>query len=57
MKMVDDVNVSKFCGCRFIGNVDWVFEWEIPDWKGFELGVSRTFPLCVIVIELTKAGG
>ena len=57
MEGVNHNHILEIYCCCLIGNIDRMFQRNVPDWKGFELWIAcRPTPL-VLVIELAEAGG
>lgn len=57
VERVDDVDVVKVGGGGFVGQVDRVFQRNVPDRESFEFGISGVDSSFVFVVELRKANG
>ena len=57
MEGVDHVHVAQVCGGSFVSHVDRMFQRQVPDGEGFELGVAGLDTPAVFLVQLAEAGG
>ena len=51
---IDHIDILQIdCGC-FIGNVQWMFQRNVPYWKSFELGVASCMSFLAFMIQLVQ---
>ena len=56
MEGIDHIDIVQIRRRRLIGEIDGVLERNIPDGKGFVLGITRLDPPLVVMIKLGEAG-
>ncbi len=57
MEGVDHVHIVQVGGGGFVGDVDGMFQGQVPDGEGFELGVTGLHTAHILLIELAQANG
>ena len=57
MEGVNHVHVVEVGRSGFVGDVDGVFERQVPNGEGLELRIASTYAPFVLVVELREAGG
>ena len=56
MEGIDHIDVAEVGGRGFVGDVDRVFQRQVPDRKGFELRVAGLHTALELMVDLRKAG-
>ena len=55
MEWVDHVHIVQVGSGRFVGNVDRMFQWQIPHRERLKLGVASAYAALVFIVELAEA--